>query len=634
MSQNLRSRTVPTLLLCSALVAGCAGPKPLVTDAEIAAAEASNTLPSLYNQAKATLVGKDRNAKKNVPLYAQLDNIGRRLGSRLDYDLRRQLEAKRLSNQLVPLAVLTEVQSSAESMRTWEPARFDVLNRELVKEVAATQKAIGEVEAQMAALPDGAYRKRMEQLRQLELLTGDTRHGEQREAMLRKVRGEFEQARATDNFEIALVLLDELPPGKDIEPTRLELQTRLFESKFNDFLAQDRPDDAYSLFDTLARSPYFDEVKGRIGPTARNLVTYFLALAANDTQSGNLALAYQRFSQARNVRLKLDGRVDPVPEEKPFVDRAYRGYEQARNEGRPGLAYGHLLLVQEFDPDRLNLGSELRAVEDETNNLSIRTATVQSFSKADGIADYAGALSTRITEALFQTIPEDIRIIAADNQATAVDYHINGSIDEARVEGTENKTRKTERVVTEQGVVSRNPKYDEWMRLPDRERRNTPPPPAQLVSDRKEDITYMVTSVRKVGYFSAAFRVVEAATGKVMYTDSVTVKREFTGEGNEGVSLGTYSLPAKTASVPTDIEILSQLSTAASQEIGKRLAVRIGDLEKRYADAGKQAAASGNNVDAATYYGYAVTTGSRKVVDTSAYRAELKRSAAASGYGR
>lgn len=630
----MRNCTFPSLVLCALMLAGCAAPKPLATETDIASAEASNTLPSLYNQARASLIGKDRNSKKHAPLFAQLDAIGRRLSSRLDFDLRKQMEGARMQNGLIPLNVLNDAQAASENMRTWEPSRHDVLSKDIAKDMALTQKAVKDVETYITQLPAMAYRKHMTALQQMELLTGDTRYGAHRESMLRTVRGEFEQARTTDNFEQALILLDELPPSSDTEPTRLELQTRLFERKFNELLAEDRPDDAYNLFDTLARSPYFNDVKERIGPTGKDMANYFIALASNATQAGNLGDAYRWFSQSRNVRMKLDGKVDPVPEEKPFVERVYRGYGKAKVEGYWGLAYGHLLIVQDFDPERVNLANDLRQAEEETNKLSIRSATIQPFTNAAGNADYSSAIATRITEYLFQTIPEDVRIISYNNQSAPVDYLINGSIDEARVETTDNTTRKTARVVTEQGITTRNPKYDEWLKLSERERKNSPPPPAQLVSDRKEDVSYNVTQTRKVGYFSVAFRVLEASTGKVVYTDSLTVKRELSGEGNEGVELGAFKLPSKTANLPTDIEILNQLSNEASQDIGKRLVSRLGDIDKRYGETAKQAVASGSILDASQYYSFAVVTAQRKKTDAGTYRTELKKVAAMSGYGR
>lgn len=628
-----RPLLLATLLLTATLPAQAA--KPLVTDEELAAAESTGNLPALYNQAKAELVGKDRNNKRHAPLFAQLDSIGRTLAGRLDTELRARIDQARMHNGIVPLNVLTDVQAAAEPMRTWQPDRHDVLGRDLTRDTELTSKAIADITAYMTNLPPTALGKNMEALRQLGLVTGDTAYAEQRDTMLRTLRGNFEQARATDDFEKALLLLEELPKDDKTDTTRMELQTSLFERRFNESLADDRPDEAYKLFDSMARSPQFATVKARIAPTARDMANYFVALAAKAVAENNLREGYHWFTQARDVHIKLDGRAEPVPEEKAFVDRAWRGYEKARTENLWPLALGHLLIVQEFDPTRPNLARDLRSAEDEVAKLAIRSATVAPFNSAAGNADYGSAIATRVTENLFQNIPYDLRIIAYDAaQAATVDYVVSGNIDEARVESSQNTTRKTTRAVTEAGMLVRNPKYDEWLKLSERQRRDIPQPAPQLPVDKKEDISYNVTTLRKVGYFSVAFRIVEAGSGKVIHTDSLTMKRELAADGNEGVELGDFQLPAKTPNLPADLEMLNQLSNEASQEIGNRLGKRLGSLEQRYAEVGKKAAANNNPVEAAQNYGMAVVVAQRKSVDAAPLRKELKEQAVLSGYAR
>lgn len=629
----LRPLAFAALLLVPVLPVHAA--KPLVTDAELAAAEATGNLPALYNQAKAELVGKDRNNKRHAPLFAQLDSIGRTLAGRLDSELRGQVDKARMHNGIVPLNVLNDVKAAGEPMRTWQPDKHDIFVKDIDRDLAVTEKAVSDIQAYVANLAPTALRKHMEALRQLALVTGDTSYSEKRETMLNTLRGGFEQARSTDDFEKALALLDELPVDDSTEPTRMELQARLFERRFNEALADDRPDEAYKLFDALAKSPRFADVKARIAPTANDMANYFVALAAKAVAENNMREGYHWFAQARDVHMKLNGRAEGVPEEKPFVDRIYRGYEKARTESLWPLALGHLLLVQEFDPTRPDLSRALRGAEEEVAKLAIRSATVAPFNSAAGNADYSGAIATRITENLFQNIPYDLRIIAYDaTQAASVDYVISGNIDEARVESSQNVTRKTTRAVTEAGMLVRNPKYDEWLKLSERQRRDIPQPAPQLPVDKKEDISYNVTTLRKVGYFSVAFRIVEATSGKVVHTDSLTLKRELTDEGNEGVELGDFQLPAKTPNLPTDLEILNKLSGEASQEIGNRLGKRLGNLEQRYADVGKKAATNSNPLEAAQNYGMAVVVAQRKGVNAEALRDELKNQTVLAGYAR
>lgn len=628
---NMRIRILATLVL-SLLLAACAGPKPLFTDADVAAAERSGTLPSLYNQVQAQMVGKQRTRKKDAPAFAQLDSLGRKLGAEMNADLRKKIEDARMKNDIVPLDVLDSARSTADPMKTWDPSRYDALIKDINRETSITQKAIRDVQAYIERLPGEAYKKGMDALYQLELLSGDTRYRDKREAVLRTARAEFDQAVATDEFDRALLLLDELPVDKQTEHTRVELQTRRFETKFNEALAEDKPDDAYHLFETLSVSPYFNDVRARLGPTGLDMANYFVALASNAVVAGNMADAWRWFGQARYIRGKLGVEQGALPEEKPFVDRMYRGFDAAKKDNLWGLALGYIYIVQTFDPSWPSVATDLRDAELVVGKTAIKTATTAPFSSAAGNTDYSGTIGTKITEYLFQTVPNDVRILVGTG--SAADLIISGSVDESRVERSTEQTRKTARVVTDSKVMVRNPKYDQWLKLPERDRRQVPQPAAMIPTEKQEDVSYNVVQHRKVGYFSVAFRVVEAATGKVLHTDSVTMKREFTDESNEGVELGEFSLPAKAASLPTDIEILNQLASEASQEIGKRLAERIGGLEKQYAAAGKQAVVNGNLIEAAQNYANAVLVAQRKNIDQQPFRTELMRAASGSGYTR
>lgn len=619
------------ILFLSCLWALPATAKPLIAPAEMAAAEASGTLAELYTQARARLVGKDRSKRRDEPLFAELDALGRRLAGPLDEQLRAQLGAARMHNGIVPLSVLSEVQLAAEPMRLWQPSRHDMLSKDLARDSELTRRAITDVEAYIANLPGDAARKHYLALGQLEKLTGDTRYGERRDAMISSLRAQFEAARTTDAFERALTLLDELPPDDSTEATRLELQTQLYERRFNEALADDKPDDAYRLFQTLAASPYFDGVRARIGTTLHDLGNYFVALGANAVAGGNMGDGWRWFAQARTVRARLDGRVSAVPEEKPFVDRVQRGLDRAKQENLWGLALGLALVLQDFDPARPALATDLGRASEEVDRAATRSARIAPFTGA-GTEAYAGGIATRVTENLFRTIPEDLRIFSGDIPGgMSVDYVISGSVDKALVDSSTSQLRKTERVITEKGVLTRNPQYDEWLKLAERDRKRVPQPPAQVPVDKREDVSYNVIQLRKIGHFSVAFRVMEAGTGKLVYTDSLTLQRELTNDGNEGVSLGDFSLPARAPDLPGDSEILNQLAAEAATEIGKRLVAQLGNLEQRYAEAAR---ASGGAVQAAQHYASAVAIARRKKVDDAPFLLELKRNATASGYVR
>jgi hypothetical protein len=632
MHANTKSLAL-ALVLALALPPAALAAKPLVTEAEIIIAEQTGNLSALYNRLNADLATRERDSRKWAPWFAQLDAIGRKLATQLDTSLRQRMDASRLKSQIVPLNVLTDVEAAAAPMQTWEPARHDVFVKDVAREQGITRKAVADTQAYLDRLPGDAYRKGMNTLQTMEQLTGDTRWGEQRETVLRTARAEYEQAVATDAFERALQLLDELPADGNTEATRIELQTRMLETRMNEALARDQPDQGFILFRSIAQSPSFTALKPRIEPTAVNMANYFVALAGNATNTGDYPSAYRWFAQAREIRAALGHRIELLAEEKAFVDRVYRGHDAARKAGQWGVALGYLALAQEFDPARPTLAQDIRAVSEAVATAAVPNAVVQPFRGAPGDADYSSRVANKVSEYLGRNIPHDVNLLAPGTPAT-LQMQFTGSIDQARVESSEGRIQKTMRVVTEKNVMSPNPKYEEWKRLPERERRNYQAPAAQIPLDRTEDVSVEVTQVRKVGYFSTAFQVVDAASGKITHADSVTLKREFSDEGNEGIELGHFRLPARTAQVPTDIEVLDQLSSEAALDIGKRLAAKIGSLEQRYAAAGQAAAGTGNFIDATQNLAMALVVGQRKQLDVAAFNQDMKRYAAACGYAR
>ena len=142
-----------------------------------------------------------------------------------------------------------------------------------------------------------------------------------------------------------------------------------------------------------------------------------------------------------------------------------------------------------------------------------------------------------------------------------------------------------------------NPEHVAWMALKERERKKTPEPAATISRDITEDVKFDVTAVRKVGIISVSYRVVEASSGRVVFTDSLQDRQEFQDEGRQGVQLGDFKQETDFVELPPDIEILSGdkgLADKISDAIGKKLVDFLKNPEEQYeqeANAGRRARA-------------------------------------------
>jgi hypothetical protein len=146
---------------------------------------------------------------------------------------------------------------------------------------------------------------------------------------------------------------------------------------------------------------------------------------------------------------------------------------------------------------------------------------------------------------------------------------------------------------------------------------------------RSEDVSIEVILYRKVGLFSVSYRVVDATTAKVVFTDSVRAKIQYEDTSSEGVELGDFKMEFKLASLPSDVEILSELADEASAKIGTELAEILKDPEMVYAEAGDRYVEEGNFAAAAAQYAYAIVLAERKDLEVGELRQSLRDAAIA-----
>ncbi len=212
------------------------------------------------------------------------------------------------------------------------------------------------------------------------------------------------------------------------------------------------------------------------------------------------------------------------------------------------------------------------------------------------------------------------------------DFIVQGSILDAKVETTSKTGTETRRVVTGNEAVV-NPDHVRWSQLDDRERKATPEPARTVNRDVTEDVTIEVTSVRKVGIISVSYRVVEANSGRVLFTDSIQTKQEFQDEGRQGVQLGDFRQETDFVELPPDIEILSGsggLADKISEAIGTKLVEFLQNPEDQYAQDAKRFEGEGDFTGAARQAAYAIILRESKSKEIGDLRLELKRYAMSS----
>ena len=647
-------RTVCSAAVLCLVWAGCATPPPIATPEEIATAEANDDLQSVYDRVALALLSLDPESDAARLTRENLAQIGQKLGIRVETEALRELEAARLPDGRVPLQAIDQVRGGLGNLEQWDPERFVKVEARLSEESTLTADTIASLRKRLDELGEDQALERLRALEALGELSGSgstqqSAYVDQRLSILDDMRRRADEALAGDNLDeaqrVLMILQEADPDDASVDERLVEVDERVFERDFWSALERGDPDAAYGAFQTLVSSPSFAAIKPNLEGSAGKMASYFAAEAGAATSAGDLEAAFRWFIQAREMEKALGNpRAAPAPEERAFLDLMHTAFEKAMASSNPGLAWGCLSVIEEIGEMTPSLRRELRETREKVVTAATRRLTAYPFEEAEGTqGEFGEAISSKVIQYLFETIPDDLRIIereqlqdilrerelgGGDTSLASADYLVQGDVLEAKVDGVIQKGRKTQRVVTGRRA-ERNPDYEAWLALPEKQRGKRPQPPPTVEQDVEEDISFDVEVQRKVGIFSAAYRVVDAKSARMIFADSVREKAVHEDESREGIELGDFKMEFKLADLPSDVEILTSLADKVSQSIGERIAEKLRDPEEEYLRTAEISATEGNYVAAGENAAYAVVLYERKKKQADGLRERLRQFAVA-----
>ena len=392
----------------------------------------------------------------------------------------------------------------------------------------------------------------------------------------------------------------------------------------------------------FAETDCFGEIKSGLAADAGPMVEDFGAMGQELSAAGDLSSAYDRYRDASVISTLLLDRKARLPGVDGFLKKVDARAQKAFDVGEYGVAWGLLNVMTELGPTTPQIRQRLRRTREEIARRAVRGVTAYPFEDpATAAAKVGDAVSSKVVQHIFRTIPSDVRIVEREQlerileecerrnaceELDTVDYFIQGTILDAKVETTSKVGRETRRVVTGQETVT-NPEYTRWTELRERERKKTPEPERTIRRDVTEDVTIEVNNVRKVGIISVSYRVVEASSGRVLSTESVQTRQEFEDEGRQGVQLGDFTQETDFVELPPDIEILSGqdgLAEKISEEISGKLVDFLKDPEEQYKTEAQRFVTEGDYIGAARKTAYAIVLSELKEKAFGALASDLK----------
>jgi hypothetical protein len=646
----------PIVALMALACASPPAPAPtVVSPSRVAAAEQNGTLEELYRNTTNQLTAPDLTQEQRFQLEQLQREAGGKLAALVVEDVRRELAEVPRVFDTIPLSALEAQKPKIEPIRAWSISQYAAISDQLISETLRTNAAIAERQAMvMAAAPDNVAGK-LQLLEELGALSGigsvaASGYAEQRREIVTNLSRDATTAIEEENYDDAkriLEIVKEVDPSNESTTDKLAtVDSKVFEQQFYEALEVGNPDKGYALLRDLSAGENFDLMRPKLASSADVMAAYYVSLGAEATKAKDVPAAHRRFMEARDIREILSSETAKRPaEEAAFLRLLDYHYAAAKKKEQMGLAWGYLNVVKSMQAENPTLRRNLRETREEVLQRAIKRLSVSPFEDPqNATAEFGDAIASGVVQHLFETIPNDIRIIereqlsdimrektigGAENALAAADYLVQGTILEAKVDSVEKTGKQTRRVTTEQAVQP-NPDYTAWLSMKSKDRKDIQQPPRTILVERREDVSNEVTVHRKVGIMSVSFRVIDASTAKVVFADSVREKAQHEDTSSEGVELGTFKIEFKIANLPSDIEILAGLADNVSSQIGDELAKVLAEPEKTYQSNAERFDREANYEAAAQQYAYAIVLEERKDRDVEDLLAGLRAASIAS----
>ena len=149
-----------------------------------------------------------------------------------------------------------------------------------------------------------------------------------------------------------------------------------------------------------------------------------------------------------------------------------------------------------------------------------------------------------------------------------------------------------------------NPEYVAWTQLKPREQKNKPKPEMTVNVPVEEDVAIKKFIIDKQGVFSISYRLADAVTASVVFSDALTRKESHTGEQIEGIELGLFRQESVVAELPSDADILGKISEEIAQEAVQKIGGQISEIESAYQSRAEAAVIAEDFHAAVANYGY------------------------------
>ena len=620
--------------LVLALFVGCAStPLQLPSAGAISAAREAGTLESIFSDLKL------RSAID--PSAAKLSReIGAMIGEDKFSAVLVGLENAAIEG-LVPVGALNSAAEQVQVISKYNGEYAEQLNQYLSESNSATQEFLNAASASVSDV-DANIGEQLDYARVLSALNGEdaTALSDKLLSNAYNTASNFEAsgdyASAYDRWK---ALVGAAPDYQDSK-ARLNNASSAFNlGRFNTLMEAGDVTGATTLYTQLATdgvdlSPLED--------AAGQLVAYFALQAETALDDEVLGDAYSAAKMIRQLEAVGAGNQDNEIATAVLEALILRS-ELYVSQDRPGMALGSALAASDLAPnDPITQDLATRLI-DQLYDRSITRLSLGSFSGTSEFPQLGNRISSLIKEKLVASELNTIRLIERDKlQAVFVekellamkggdvnttvepaDIVVQGEILAARIDESREDRRKKKRVVVEIELLP-NPAYAEWSDLSDSKKSKTTEPEEFTEKKIKEDVTVISTILRKDGFLSAAYRLINPVSANIMSYQSLEELNQYTGEATEGLEIGLFIQESIVAEIPSDGQVVAELAEKVSNKVADQLITRFSDPVAVFTSEADAYLAKEEVVSAAFELGKAYSFGLKTVDEDSVLGKQLR----------
>lgn len=378
----------------------------------------------------------------------------------------------------------------------------------------------------------------------------------------------------------------------------------------------------------LSYDPEDEVLKQAVGNVKYKASLYYVRESRSHMFAGWLFTAFESYNQAvlysqNSNQTELQATIDTLGKE--LATQAGILADQFSGAGHYGSALFWYQKIMHVDPDYPDIFYRIQAMEDEIMQRIQKSIAVFDFGPPNNAPDAGAIFANNLTTFLFKTASKDIKILERENLQSileemklgqigvvsskttkemgrfyGIDVAVMGNVLRYNVDSTSYSDTKT--VTYQIKKTEENIDYLNWKARnpnPTKEQLEQAPIPYihTMVGVEKE---YNVSTHKKVAFVTVSFRIVDVKTGENILVDTIQHTKTAKDDTSAGVQIAGIKFDP--LEIPTDTELLQELTTEVVAELGRETLQPLKNLEKTYYDLGEKYKERRDSIQAAEYY--------------------------------